>query len=73
MRLFVEDDLANGISPRASQRCDICESPRPMAGFIRYDGRLACNDCATDYEIRRAFGQVRSIGGYVLQLRSRGK
>ncbi len=44
-----------------------------MAGFIRYDGRLACNDCATDYEIRRAFGQVRSIGGYVLQLRSRGK
>ena len=54
MRIFVEDDLANGVPPGKRLFCHACEASRPAAGFIKY-GRLAfCNACAVEYEMARA-------------------
>jgi hypothetical protein len=65
MHLFVEDDLANGVLPSRVIRCQACRHIRPAPGFVRYDRRPVCNRCATDYEIRRAGGLVRSIDEYL--------
>lgn len=71
MRLFVEDDLANGVSPARGLWCDACERMRPAPGFIRYEQRQVCNACATEYEIQRARGLVRSIKEYLTAVRAR--
>jgi hypothetical protein len=71
MRLFVEDDLANGVSPARGLWCDACERVRPAPGFIRYEQRQVCNACATEYEIQRARGLVRSIKEYLTAIRAR--
>ncbi len=71
MHLFVEDDLANGVSPARGLWCDACERVRPAPGFIRYDQRQVCNACATEYEIQRARGLVRSIKEYLTAVRAR--
>ncbi len=71
MHLFVEDDLANGVSPSHGLWCDACERVRPAPGFIRYEQRQVCNTCATEYEIQRARGVVRSIKEYLTNVRAR--
>lgn len=71
MHLFVEDDLANGVSPSRGLWCDACERVRPAPGFIRYEQRQVCNACATEYEIQRARGLVRSIKEYLTNVRAR--
>jgi hypothetical protein len=71
MRLFVDDDLANGVSPERMRPCDACGQERPAPGFVRYDGGELCNPCATEYEVRRARGVTQSIGVYLDQLRER--
>ncbi len=71
MRLFVEDDLANGVSPSRGLWCDACERVRPAPGFIRYEQRQVCNPCATEYEIQRARGLVRSFKEYLTAIRAR--
>src|SRR5215207_1011061 len=50
MRLFVEDDLVNGVSSERTIACDACGAMRPAPGFIRYEQRQLCNSCATAYE-----------------------
>jgi hypothetical protein len=71
MRLFVDDDLANGVAPLATRACDACRQQRPAPGFVRYEDRALCNLCATEYEVRRARGLSRSIGVYLDQFRER--
>lgn len=56
MRIFVDDDLANGVPPGKQLYCRACEQYRPAAGFIQYGRLTFCNDCAIDYEIARARG-----------------
>ena len=65
MRLFVEDDLAQGVSPRDRIECVACAAVRPAPGFVTYDGSTVCNACATAYEIDRARGLVRVIGEFL--------
>src|SRR5579884_2987271 len=65
MRLFVEDDLASGVSPRRKIFCDACHQARPMPGFVRYDRYLLCNPCATDYEVARIRGVALTIDQFV--------
>lgn len=65
MRLFVEDDLANGVPYGERGYCDACRRSRPRAGFIRYEGYRLCNRCATDYELARGSGWVVSVGRFV--------
>lgn len=65
MRLFVEDDLANGVAPNKRMLCDACQTAQPSLGFIEYDRHLLCNGCATEYEVARARGLALSAGQYV--------
>ncbi len=65
MRLFVDDDLARGVSPEQLMECDACRTARPMPGFIRYGSHRLCNPCATDYEVARIGGQVECAEQFV--------
>ena len=65
MRVFVEDDLANGISPRKQMVCDACHDLRPLPGAMQYDRYLVCNECAIDYEVARVRGTALTIGQFV--------
>jgi formate dehydrogenase maturation protein FdhE len=65
MHLFVDDDLAAGVSPHTRIHCDACVGPRPQPGAIRYERYLLCNGCATEYEVARIRGVVAAAGQYV--------
>lgn len=65
MRLFVEDDLANGMPADKRMYCDACQRPRQALGFIQYDRHLLCNACAVEYEVARARGLALSAGQFV--------
>lgn len=65
MQLFVEDDIANGVSPQKRMYCDACQKLQPALGFIEYDRHLLCNGCAIEYEVARARGLALSAGQYV--------
>jgi hypothetical protein len=71
MKLLVEDDLAHGVSPEESLPCAACRWTRPAPGFIMYGDRRLCNDCATEYETRRAGGLVESINAHLAEMRAR--
>jgi hypothetical protein len=65
MRLFVEEDLGNGIQPDERTFCDACQEVRPLAGTIPYGRYLLCNACATEYEVARTGGLVPTAGRFV--------
>jgi hypothetical protein len=65
MRLFVDDDLSNGIGPAAGMHCAACGAERPAPGFMRYGTHEICNACAIEYEIARASGRTATIGVYL--------
>lgn len=65
MKLFVEDDLSQGVVGSSRIYCDGCERPRPAAGFINYDRYVLCNNCAIEYEVARARGAITTPGQYV--------
>lgn len=66
MALFVDDDLARGVSPLTVLYCQACQQGRPMPGFILYGERFQfCNRCATEYEVARLRSIVASPGQFV--------
>ena len=65
MRLFVEDDLAKGVSPGRRMRCIACADWRSAPGFIRYEQLDFCNDCAGAFETARLRGLVRTAAQYL--------
>ncbi len=65
MRLFVEDDIANGVPLERRMYCDACQKPQSALGFIQYDRHLLCNPCAVEYEVARARGLALSAGQFV--------
>jgi hypothetical protein len=65
MRLLVEEDLDEGVSPRFRVHCDVCHRPRQMAGFVLYEGLRMCNACATEYEIARLRRLVNSAEDFL--------
>lgn len=65
MKLFVEDDLARGISASSRIYCDGCERARQAVGVIQYDRYSLCNRCAIEYEVGRARGMIVTPGQYV--------
>ncbi len=64
MQLFVDEDIAKGITPDQQLDCDACDQPRPAAGYIRYGERSFCNRCALEYELQRARGIVRTASEF---------
>lgn len=71
VRLFVADDLANGVSPSRALYCGACRRNCPAPGFVRYGGHEVCNPCAIDFELRRARGLVRTIAEYLAERHAR--
>jgi len=76
MRLFAEEDLAKGVPPNQRMRCDRCEMPKPLPGFVGYSTYKLCNDCSIEYELARAEGEVSTIeefipSGKIISLNSR--
>lgn len=65
MRLFVDDDLAKGISPARQLLCAACERWQSAPGFILYERSEFCNDCATDFETARLRGLARTAADYL--------
>jgi len=71
MRLFVQDDTANGIDPHSSLMCHRCNAARRAIGSIRYDRFTLCNECSIDYEILHARGLVDGVVEYLERFASR--
>ena len=71
MRLFVDDDLADGVSPHRQMYCHACRAARPMPGFIRYEPYRLCNPCATEYEVAQTSGLVADTEQFVSEKTSR--
>lgn len=65
MQLFVEDDLAKGITADRRLYCDACQGVRAAAGFIQYNRYQVCNACAIEFEIAHARGVAASPGQFV--------
>jgi formate dehydrogenase maturation protein FdhE len=65
MALFVQDDLARGLSPLLNYFCHACERARPALGFIHHGRYQLCNACATEYEVARLCHVVDSVGQFV--------
>jgi hypothetical protein len=65
MHLFVEEDLAGGLSFQQEIRCDACEQGRPQPGAIPYERWLFCSGCATAYELARLSGVVDTAAAFV--------
>jgi hypothetical protein len=61
MQLFVEDDLARGVTRHSRLWCVACASQQQAPGFVRYDGYWFCNPCATSYELARLSGTARVV------------
>ena len=72
MHLFVEEDLERGVLPQSTRPCSVCRRPRSAAGFVTYGEFRLCNQCATEYEISRAQGIVRSINDFLARHAKRG-
>ncbi len=65
MRLFVEDDLARGISPSLRYYCHACREYQPAAGFMHCGTYQLCNACATTYELACAQGELQELEQFV--------
>jgi hypothetical protein len=65
MRLFVDDDMANGVDVRSTLFCHRCQATRRAIGSVRYDRFTFCNDCSTEYEITRARSLVDTPSEYI--------
>jgi hypothetical protein len=65
MQLFIEDDLARGVSPSASLPCAACGRLQPQPGFIHYAPYHLCNACALHFEVARISGLVTTIDRFV--------
>jgi hypothetical protein len=65
MQIFVDDDLARGVSPAASLPCAVCGDHRPQAGSIHYAPYQLCNRCALHFEVARVSGLATTIETFV--------
>lgn len=68
MRRLAQDERERSIArhePPARLTCDACRRIRAAAGSVVYEGYRLCNGCATEYEVRRLYGQVRDVSGYL--------
>jgi len=65
MRLFVEDDLARGVTASELICCAVCGRRKAAPGAVQYEQWLFCNPCATDYEIARMRALVRTPADYL--------
>jgi len=59
-------ELQTGVSPSTRVICHNCGYAKPLAGAVRYGRYRLCNDCALQYELAKAEGNVQTIEDFVL-------
>ena len=59
-------ELQTGVSPSTRVICHNCGHAKPLAGAVRYGRYRLCNDCALQYELAKAEGDVQAIEEFVL-------
>lgn len=59
-------ELQTGVSPSTMVICHNCGHAKPLAGAVRYGQYRLCNDCAVQYELAKAEGNVQTIEDFVL-------
>ena len=64
MQTFVDEDASFGRGRMLPRWCVYCQMDRPGPGFIAYDCGDFCNECATDFEMARAQGLVRTVAEF---------
>jgi hypothetical protein len=65
LRQFADQALARGMPPWQRDPCDACAAMKPKAGFVNYEEFHLCNDCALQFEIKRAEREVTSVRAFV--------
>ena len=66
IRSLALEHLQAGVSNSTLVICHNCGRPKPLAGVVQYDRYRVCNDCALQYELARAGGDVQTIKDFIL-------
>ena len=66
IRRLALKELQAGVSSGTRVICHNCGHAKPLAGAVRYGRYKLCNDCALQYELAKAGGNVQTIEDFVL-------
>ncbi len=66
IRGLVQKHLAMGLSTGTKVICHNCGHAKSIAGSVHYGRYRLCNDCALQYELAKAEGNVQTIEDFVL-------
>jgi hypothetical protein len=59
-----------GISTQSMVICNNCRKVKPLVEATHYGHYRLCNDCALDYELAKAMGDIKSIEDFIPASRS---
>jgi hypothetical protein len=63
---LAQEHLAMGLSTSTKVICHNCGNAKSIVGSVRYGRYRLCNDCALQYELTKAEGNVQTIEDFVL-------
>jgi len=66
IRSLALEHLQAGVSNSTMVICHNCGRAKPLAGVVRYGRYRVCNDCALNYELAKAEGDVQTIENFIL-------
>lgn len=66
IRGLVQKHLEMGLSGDTRVICHNCGHAKSVAGTVNYGRYRLCNDCALQYELAKAEGDVQTIEDFVL-------
>jgi len=65
IRGLVQKHLEMGVSADTRVICHNCGHAKSLAGTVHYGRYRLCNDCALQYEVTKAKGDVQTIEDFV--------
>lgn len=66
IRSLLQKHLEIGVPTGTKVICHNCGYAKPVAGVVHYGHYRLCNDCALQYEVAKAEGDVQTIEDFVL-------
>lgn len=66
IRSLVQKHLEMGVSTDTKVICHNCGHAKSVVGAVSYGRYRLCNDCALQYEIAKAKGNIQTIEDFVL-------
>jgi hypothetical protein len=63
---LVLKQFQSGVSTTTKVICHKCGYAKPLAGLVRYGQYRLCYDCALQYELAKAEGDVQTIDDFIL-------